>query len=240
VTRDPCVLVVDDDIEIRESLDEYLSARGIDVLLAGDGSQMKAVVAERDVDLVLLDLNLPGEGGMELMAHLRGATTPQTNNIGIIILTGIGDSEDRVLGLETGADDYVVKPFGLRELLARIHSVLRRTSAIAADDSTNAHADRFAGWTLHVGDGVLRHDDGRYAELSTGELDLMKLLLERADTPVSRAELLSLSSHRELEPYDRSVDVRIARLRRKVEDNPAHPQIIRTVRNIGYVLVTGS
>ena len=240
MTRRPCVLVVDDDLEIRETLDEYLSARDLDVLLAEDGSQMKTVVAERDVDLVLLDLNLPGEGGMELMAYLRDVSSTLTSNIGIIILTGIGDSEDRVLGLETGADDYVVKPFGLRELLARIHSVLRRTSAAAADGNTTAVTSRFAGWTLQAEEGLLRHYDGRRAELSSGELDLMKLLLERADTPVSRDELLSRSSHRELEPYDRSIDVRIARLRRKVEDNPAHPQIIRTVRNVGYVLVTGT
>ena len=240
MTSRPCVLVVDDDLEIRETLDEYLSARGLDVVLAEDGSQMKTVVAERDVNLVLLDLNLPGEGGMELMAYLRDVSSTLTSNIGIIILTGVGDSEDRVLGLETGADDYVVKPFGLRELLARIHSVLRRTSAAAADGNTTALTSRFAGWTLQAEEGLLRHDDGRRAELSSGELDLMKLLLERADTPVSRDELLSRSSHRELEPYDRSVDVRIARLRRKVEDNPAHPQIIRTVRKVGYVLVTGT
>ena len=240
MTRRPCVLVVDDDLEIRETLDEYLSGRGLDVVLAEDGSQMKTVVAERDVNLVLLDLNLPGEGGMELMAYLRDVSSTLTSNIGIIILTGVGDSEDRVLGLETGADDYVVKPFGLRELLARIHSVLRRTNVTEAVSNPTSQAGRFAGWTLNAEDGLLRHDDGRHAELSTGELDLMKLLLERADTPVSRDELLSRSSHRALEPYDRSVDVRIARLRRKVEDNPAHPQIIRTVRNVGYVLVTGS
>lgn len=240
MTREPCVLVVDDDMEIRETLDEYLGARGVDVVLAEDGPQMKAALSERDIDLVLLDLNLPGEGGMQLMGYLR-ANAPPSRNIGIIILTGVGDSEDRVLGLETGADDYVVKPFGLRELLARIHSVLRRTGR-APEDAPGAapHAYRFADWTLDPDAGVIRHADGRHAELSSGELDLMKLLLERADTPVSRDELLSRSSHRELEPYDRSVDVRIARLRKKLEENPAHPQIIRTVRNVGYILVTRS
>jgi DNA-binding response OmpR family regulator len=238
MTKSTSVLVVDDDLEIRETLDEYLSGRGIDVVLAADGAQMKTVLGERDVDLVLLDLNLPGEGGMQLLKYLRDANNTRARNVGVIILTGVGDAEDRVLGLETGADDYVVKPFGLRELLARIHSVLRRTNAAEADSETILHADRFAGWALDARDSVLKHVDGRRAELSTGELDLIKLLLERADSPVSREELLSHSSHRELEPFDRSVDVRIARLRRKIEDNPAHPQIIRTVRNIGYVLIT--
>jgi len=238
MTRSISVLIVDDDLEIRETLDEYLSGRGVDIVLAADGTQMKTVLSERDVDLILLDLNLPGESGIQLLKYLRSAANTCTRNIGVIILTGVDDSEDCVLGLETGADDYMVKPFGLRELLARIHSVLRRTNAAEADHKAVSCVDRFAGWALDSRHSVLQHTDGRQAELSAGELDLIKLLLERADSPVSRDELLRRSSHRELEPFDRSVDVRIARLRRKIEADPAHPQIIRTVRNIGYVLIT--
>ncbi len=229
--RNHRVLVVDDDLEIRVTLDEYLSARGLDVALAADGHEMKSVLADREMDLVLLDLNLPGDDGIVLTRYLR-----ELSKIGIIIVTGVGDPEDRVLGLETGADDYVVKPFNLRELLARIHSVLRRLEAgiEPGEDLT----DHFAGWTLQSTDGVLMRNDGRTIELSTGEIDLLRILLEHANEPVSRDELLSRSSHRELDPFDRSVDVRIARLRRKIEADPAHPRIIRTARNVGYVLMT--
>ena len=235
MTAKKCVLVVDDDREIRETLDEYLTGRGIDVALASDGAQMKAVIDERPVDLVLLDLGLPGDDGIELTRFLRS-----TSRIGIIIVTGAGDPEDRVLGLETGADDYVVKPFNLRELLARIHSVLRRfDEATAVSGVSNAQVThRFGDWTLSVADGSLVRDDGLDVVLSPGELDLLRILLARANTPVSRDELLSGSSHRDLEPFDRSVDVRIARLRRKIEPDPRYPRIIRTVRNVGYTLIT--
>lgn len=235
MTPKPSVLVVDDDPEMRETLDEYLTSRGIDVALAADGEQMKAVLAERAVDLVLLDLRLPGEDGIELTRFLRAA-----GKIGIIIVTGVGDPEDRVLGLETGADDYVVKPFNLRELLARIHSVLRRF-----DDRTESPIEtnsvdvvRFAQWTLHAENGALVHEDGRSVQLSPGEMDLLRILLESVNAPVARDELLSRSTHREMEAFDRSIDVRIARLRRKIEVDHAHPRIIRTVRNRGYALYT--
>ena len=235
----PCVLLVDDDPEIRETLSEYLCGRGLEVLLAGDGAQMKAVLDERSVDLVLLDLNLPGEGGLKLMQHIRKFPRAHGGKVGIIILTGVGDPEDRVLGLETGADDYVVKPFNLRELLARIHSVLRRAGDPARDDRTHSPGARFSGWTLLAADGVIQHDDGRQAEVSSGEIDLLRLLLGQPGVAVSREALLGNSSHRDLEPFDRSIDVRIARLRRKIEADPAHPEIIRTVRNVGYMLVSG-
>jgi DNA-binding response OmpR family regulator len=235
VTDAPNILVVDDDPEMREALDEYLSGRGLRVLLAANGTQMHSALSDHAVDLVLLDLKLPGENGMQLMQDIRRANDKP---LGIIIVTGVGDPEDRVLGLETGADDYVVKPFDLRELLARIHSVLRRLrQSDRVERDAGAHPTRFAGWTLQEADNLLIHDDGRRSVLSAGELDLVRVLVEHLGSPVSRDVLLARSSHRDLEPFDRAIDVRIARLRRKIEDNPAHPRIIRTVRNVGYVLL---
>ena len=228
--NNPTVLVVDDDSEIREVLDEYLTSRCIRVLLAADGSEMKSILARQEVDIVLLDLNLPGENGIDLTRQLSSES-----NVGIIIVTAVADPEDRVLGLETGADDYVIKPFNLRELLARIHSVLRRYEGSNKFGPVPVNK-KFSGWVVSD-NGELNHDDGRRTVLSTGELDLLDLLLQYAGEPVSREQLLKQSSHRELEAFDRSIDVRIARLRRKVESDPAHPRIIRTVRNVGYALV---
>ena len=222
------VLVVDDDPEIRETLEEYLTSRGINVHLAADGIEMKSVLSDIAIDLVLLDLNLPGENGIDLTRYLASE-----HQVGIIIVTAVGDPEDRVLGLETGADDYVIKPFNLRELLARINSVLRRSDARQPDSDV----EKFSGWRL-TSHGELIRNDGLSVELSSGEVDLLRVLLTSIDQPVSREELLKCASHRELEPFDRSVDVRIARLRTKIEENPARPRIIRTVRNVGYVLVS--
>lgn len=229
MTRKPRVLVVDDDREMRESLFEYLSGRGIEVVLAADGVQMKAQLTERNVDLVLVDLNLPGDDGIELTRYLR-----DIGNIGIIIVTGVGEPEDRVLGLETGADDYVVKPFNLRELLARIHSVLRRFES--PETVKDANVVRFGRWTLAATGADLTHEDGHSVQLSPGEIDVLRVLLDHPNTPVTRDELLSRSSHRELEPFDRSIDVRIARLRRKIELDHTQPRVIRTIRNHGYAL----
>jgi DNA-binding response OmpR family regulator len=231
MTLKPSVLVVDDDREMRETLDEYLSGRGLDVSLASDGIEMKAILTQRAIDIVLLDLNLPGDNGIELTRYLRNY-----GNIGIIIVTGVGDPEDRVLGLETGADDYVVKPFNLRELLARVTSVLRRFDRVDLGSDTDTYY--FAQWTLTGGDGHLNHKDGRTVELSPGEIDLLRVLLDSINEPVGRQELLSRSSHRNLEPFDRSIDVRIARLRKKIELDHAHPRIIRTIRNKGYAIFT--
>ena len=230
--RKRCVLVVDDDPEIRETLDEYLSNRDLEVLLAADGTEMKAHLEHHTVDLVMLDLNLPGDDGIALTRYLRGE-----GKMGIIIITGVGDPEDRVLGLETGADDYVVKPFNLRELLARVHSVLRRFDMSNSTEQIQT-SEQFSGWSISASNGRLVHKDGSSVVVSVGEIDLLRVLLKHPDKPVSRDELLSLSSHREIDLYDRTIDVRIARLRQKIEQDPAHPQIIRTVRNVGYMLVS--
>ena len=228
--NNPNVLVVDDDREIRETLDEFLTGRGLHVMLAADGEEMKSILSTQDVNLVLLDLNLPGENGIALTRYLV-----REAKVGIIIVTAVSDPEDRVLGLETGADDYVIKPFNLRELLARINSVLRRSESTGTPTTASLPASKiFSGWTI-ASNGTLSHEDGRKTELSPGELDLLNLLL-RSGEPVSREDLLQSSTHRDLEPFDRSVDVRVARLRQKIELDPAHPRIIRTVRNVGYVI----
>jgi two-component system phosphate regulon response regulator OmpR len=231
------ILVVDDEREMREALAEYLSLRGFRVSLADDGEALRRVMARDPAELVLLDLSLPGEDGIELTRQLK-----TTGGVGIIMVTAHGESEDRVLGLETGADDYVVKPFNFRELVARIRSVLRR--ARHEGDTSG----RFAvAATLRIGelafsrrDQTLVRADGSHIELSAGELDLLNVFADNPDRPISRDELLEASSHRDWEPFDRSIDVRVARLRRKIELNPARPTIIRTVRGTGYLLNTRS
>jgi two-component system OmpR family response regulator len=159
---------------------------------------------------------------------------------GIIMVTGHGDPEDRVLGLEIGADDYVVKPFNFRELLARINSVLRRSHQTVTEiGGPSSSIVRFGEWTFDQSNRSLKGADGDNPQLSAGELDILAVLVENADTAVSRHDLLEKSSHRDWSPTDRSIDVRITRLRKKLEQDPTKPRIIRTVRNIGYILRTG-
>jgi len=228
------ILVVDDDPEICDAVMEYLELRRFRVSTAGDGSEMRKVMERDPVDLVLLDVSLPGCDGISLAKELR-----PINSCGIIMLTGHGDPEDRVLGLETGADDYVVKPFNFRELLARIHSVLRRLHPdISEKAGERSDSVRFGEWTFDLSTQTVCGADGDVPEMSAGELDLLAILAEKADTPVSRHELLSRSSHRDWTPLDRSIDVRITRLRKKLEVDPTKPKYIRTVRNVGYILRT--
>jgi len=229
------ILVVDDEREMREALAEYLSLRGFRVSLAADGEALRRAMAHDPADLILLDLSLPGEDGIELTRQLKA-----TGGVGIIMVTAHGESEDRVLGLETGADDYVVKPFNFRELVARIRSVLRRAGGEGADAGS-----RSADATVRVGalafnrrEQTLVRGDGGHVALSAGEFDLLNVFVDNPDRPISRDELLEASSHRDWEPFDRSIDVRIARLRRKIEVNPARPSIIRTVRGTGYLFST--
>ena len=227
------ILVVDDEPEMREAMQEYLCLRGFRVSTAGSGEEMKSILASDPVELVLLDLSMPGAGGIELTRTLKSSS-----GIGVIIVTAHGESEDRVLGLESGADDYIVKPFNFRELLARVNSVLRRTASAGSQATSDSQPNR-----VQVGDWIFDHAtqtltkaDGTEADLSAGELDLLTLFIENANNPLSRDELLEKSAHREWGPFDRSIDVKIARLRRKIEVNPSKPNIIRTVRNIGYIL----
>ncbi|MEH6518942.1 MAG: response regulator transcription factor [Halioglobus sp.] len=228
------ILVVDDDPEIRDAVGEYLELRRFKVSLAGNGDQMQQVLQETPIELILLDIGLPGTDGIELIRKIKPSFSG-----GIILLTGHGAPEDRVLGLESGADDYVVKPFNFRELLARIHSVLRRlqTSDESAPQET-AHFVRFGNWTFDTEKRTLEGADGSCPELSPGELDILALLADRADTAVSRHEILEKTSHRDWNPLDRSIDVRITRLRKKLEQDATKPTLIRTARNVGYILVT--
>jgi len=237
MTSEAHILVVDDEAEMRDAVSEYLNLRGFKVSTAANGDEMRRVLAETMVDLVLLDLGLPGEDGIVLTRELRNSAP-----VGIIIVTAFGEAEDRVLGLESGADDYVVKPFSLRELLARMRSVLRRAEASVGQGSDDEEPS-----TYRLGENSydrvarqLRRADGTAIELSSGECDLLELFLDSPDRALSRDELLEKTAHRDWEPFDRSIDVRITRLRRKIEADSAHPQLIRTVRGVGYLYKSGA
>jgi two-component system OmpR family response regulator len=228
----PHLLVVDDDPEVSALIRRYFTAQGFRVSAASDGATMRSVLAAEPVDLVLLDLGLPGEDGFELTRHLRehwkGA---------VIIVTGRGESVDRVVGLELGADDYVTKPFDLRELLARTRSVLRRVAdrTPAASTAKNGGGFAFAGFRLDLHARELRDSNGAPIALTSGEYDLLKVLLEHPNRVLSRDDLMTWLHGRDAGPYDRAIDVQIGRLRRKIETDPANPAIIKSVRGAGYL-----
>src|SRR5579884_1918204 len=227
------ILVVDDQKEICEVVQEYLSSEGYRVSTAHDGAEMRRVMAASPADLVILDLMLPGEDGLTLARTLR-----DESNVGIIILTGRGETVDRIIGLEMGADDYLPKPFHLRELLARVKSVLRRASARALSDGVPSGARskaRFAGWNLDLSTRELVSPSGGEVRLTTGEFDLLAAFVNNANQVLSRDRLLDLARNREAGPFDRTIDVQVGRLRRKLEPDPQHPTMIKTVRGSGYI-----
>jgi two-component system, OmpR family, response regulator len=226
------ILVVDDQKEICEVVQQYLSSEGYRVSVANDGGGMRRVMGQADVDLVILDLMLPGEDGLTLARQLREEST-----VGIIILTGRGETVDRIIGLEMGADDYLPKPFHLRELLARVKSVLRRASSRAEKEkSGGARARaRFAGWHLDLSTRELVSPDGGEVRLTTGEFDLLAAFVNNANQVLSRDRLLDLARNREAGPFDRTIDVQVGRLRRKLEPDPQKPTMIKTVRGTGYI-----
>ena len=224
------ILVVDDEAEMRDAVHEYLTLRGFRVSGAADGHEMDAILADETVDLILLDLNLPGEDGIALTRRLKS-----DKNVGIIIVTAYSDSEDRVLGLETGADDYVVQPFNFRELVARINSVLRRLSGPDENEHDAESVVKVGDWLFDRFEETLRKPDGTQLDLSAAELGLLTVLIDNRGRIMSRDELLDQLSNREWDPFDRSIDVRVTRLRRKIEPDPARPTIIKTVRGVGYV-----
>ena len=203
---------------------------GFRITSAADGNAMREAIAREPVDLVLLDLGLPGEDGLELTRYLR-----QHWRGPIIIVTGRGESVDRVVGLELGADDYVTKPFDLRELLARVRSVLRRTSERAPASAETGAAFAFAGFRLDPRSRELRDPCGATVDLTTGEYALLKLLVEHPNRVLSRDDLMSWMHGRDAGPYDRAIDVQIGRLRRKIEADPAEPALIKSVRGAGYL-----
>jgi two-component system, OmpR family, response regulator len=226
------ILVVDDQREICEVVQDYLTNEGYRVSTASDGTVMRRIMTQSAVDLVILDLMLPGEDGLALARALR-----EESGVGIIILTGRGDTVDRIIGLEMGADDYLPKPFHLRELLARVKSVLRRVSSRTADSAVVPARSkaRFAGWSLDLTSRELRSPSGREVRLTTGEFDLLAAFVNNANQVLSRDRLLDLARNREAGPFDRTIDVQVGRLRRKLESDPQRPTIIKTVRGTGYI-----
>ncbi|MGH6621588.1 MAG: response regulator [Alphaproteobacteria bacterium] len=230
--KTPHILVVDDDREIRSLVAQLLRKHGFRVTDAADGREMMQVLEDGRFDLVVLDLMLPGEDGLSLCRRVRGASS-----LPIIMLTAMGEETDRIVGLEMGADDYLPKPFNPRELLARIRAVLRRTGGEAPEpQEENGGLRVFEGWALDLAKRELRAPDGTLVPLTAGEYDLLAAIVERPGRVLSRDQLLDLTRGRDAAPFDRSVDVQISRLRRKLEPDPKGPQIIKTVRGGGYVL----
>ncbi len=228
----PHILVVDDHREIRELVSRSLAKEGFRVSLAADGKAMRKVLADSRIDLILLDLMLPGEDGLALCRWLRAE-----GDIPIIMLTAKGEEVDRVIGLEMGADDYLAKPFGSRELIARIKAVLRRSRLEPATERRHQpKCFRFDRWLLNTEARELARDDGVTVPLSTGEYDLLLVLVERPQRVLSRDQLLDLARGRSAGALDRSIDTQVSRLRRKIERDPADPKIIQTVWGGGYTL----
>jgi two-component system phosphate regulon response regulator OmpR len=214
------ILVVDDEPDIRETLQDYLELHGYRVTQAEGGEALRAAIDENEIDLVLLDINMPGEDGLSLARFLREQTS-----IPVVMLTAAGEVVDRIVGLEMGADDYLVKPVDLRELLARVKAVLRRFQ------TAHSQADLAAETAQRVYDG-----DDKEVPLTSMEYDLLKAFAEHPNRVLSRDQLLDMAHNRGgWEPFDRSIDIRIARIRRKIEPDPGKPQVIKTVRGAGYI-----
>ncbi|PZN92897.1 MAG: DNA-binding response regulator [Alphaproteobacteria bacterium] len=231
----PHIVVVDDEADVREMVQEYLIDHGFVVTQAESGEALAALMRERPVDLALLDINMPGEDGLSIARSLK-----KRGDIGIIMLTANGDTVDRVVGLELGADDYVVKPFDLRELLARVRAVLRRISEADQSPSTMGEEIRFGSFVLSLASRRLYSVDGRDVPITAMEFDLLRVFAQNPGRVLSRDRILELAHSKEMEAFDRSVDTRIVRIRQKIEADPAFPQIIKTVRGAGYVFVPGA
>jgi len=227
------ILVVDDDREIRDLLARFLARHGLRVTTAKDGVEMMKQLVERRIDLIVLDLMLPGEDGLVLTRRLREAR----QNIPIVMLTAMGEDTDRIVGLEMGADDYVPKPFNPRELLARIKAVLRRVHSQAEEPAPPAHGAkiRFQDWVLDLTTRDLVGPDGVMIGLSAGEFSLLQVFVEHPRRVLSRDQLLDFARGRSAVPFDRSIDIQVSRLRRRLGDGAKDPQLIKTVRGGGYL-----
>jgi two-component system phosphate regulon response regulator OmpR len=226
------ILVCDDEPDVRSMLDEYLTKRGFRVVTAGDAAAMRSLVESEDVALILLDINMPGEDGLSALRGLRAAdTTP------VVMLTAASDVVDRIIGLEMGADDYLGKPVDLRELEARIKAVLRRRASVTAPEEpvSPGRTARFGTFTLDLEAAKLLAEDGSEVPLTAMEFSLLKVFAENRRRVLNRDQILEKAHDRSWDPFDRSIDIRISRIRRKIEPNPQKPQIIRTVRGIGYI-----
>ena len=226
------ILIVDDDPDVRESMGEYLQGHGFEVALAENGEAMRRAFAAATPDVVLLDLRLPGEDGLSLARWLRAE-----HDVPIIMVTAAGEVVDRVVGLEVGADDYIAKPFDPRELRARLKSVLRRLEK--KESAKTESRVKIGRCLLDLKSRTLADAKGRDVPITAMEFELLKTLIEHPNQVLTRDQLLTLTRNREWEPFDRSIDIRIARLRRKIEADPEKPAAIRTVRGAGYMFVSG-
>ena len=226
------ILIVDDEPDVRAVLEEYFSTHGYSAIGAESASAAKAMAAKHRIDLALVDINMPGEDGLSLARHLR----ERYASIAIVMLTSAGTVVDRIVGLEMGADDYVPKPFDPRELLARVKSVLRRTSQNGQAE-LGAERVRIGKCVLDLAAHRLSDEKGDEVPMSSLEFDLLKALAEHPNRPLSREHILNLHQQQDWDPFDRSVDLRIMRLRKKIEPDPEHPRFIRTIRNEGYMFV---
>jgi two-component system phosphate regulon response regulator OmpR len=222
------ILVVDDDQRIRRMLTRYFEQEGYRISAAADGPTMRAKLND-SVDVILLDLVMPGEDGLTLAREIRA-----NSDVGIIMLTGRDDVLDRIVGLEVGADDYIAKPFHLREVLARVKSVLRRREP-RATSGTAREVVRFEGWRLDLARRQLVSPTGEAVELTTGEFDLLAALAKHPGRVFGREALMDLTRGRSWEAFDRTIDAQVARLRKKIETDPKKPMLIKSVRNVGYV-----
>ena len=230
------ILIVDDDRDVRESMAEYLQGHGYEVTAAEGGEAMRKALAAGAPDVVLLDLNLPGEDGLSLARWLR----TEHADVPIIMVTAAGEVVDRVVGLEVGADDYLAKPFDLRELLARVKSVLRRGGKGEKGGGKAAGATKkvpIGACMLDLDTHQLTGRDGDEIPLTGMEFDLLRVFVERPNQVLSRDQLLTHTRNREWEPFDRSIDIRIARLRKKIEADPEKPRTLKTVRGAGYIFI---
>ena len=226
----PHILIVDDDREIRDLTGRYLRKHGFRVDSAADAKAMDRLLRDGRFDLVVLDLMLPGEDGLSICRRLRAST-----RIPILMLTAVAEDTDRIIGIEIGADDYLTKPFNPRELLARIRAILRRAEGVGAEQYPVEGVLTFAGWRLDPARRELRDPDGVLVELTAGEFGLLAALVERPRRVLSRDRLLDLTRGRDAQPFDRSIDVQVSRLRRKIEADPKNPELIKTVRSCGYI-----
>lgn len=224
------ILVVDDDRRIRQMLTRYFEDEGYRVSDASDGPSLRSIFDREPIDIILLDIGLPGgEDGLSLARHIRSRS-----DVPIIMLTGRDDVMDRVVGLELGADDYIAKPFHLREVLARLRTVLRRRQGTAAASRPDSIL-HFSGWSLDVAARHLTAPDGTPVSLTTGEFDLLVAFAGSAGRVLSRDQLMALTRGRDMNAFDRSIDAQVARLRKKIETDPGNPTLIKSVRGAGYV-----
>jgi two-component system phosphate regulon response regulator OmpR len=235
------ILVVDDEPELRALLGEYFGRHGFSVRTAADAAAARQAFAQSVPALAILDINMPGENGLSLARWMREAYP----RVGVVMLTTAGESVDRIVGLELGADDYLPKPFDVRELLARIRSLLRRMQLIgeaeaAAATALPAQRVRFGRCQLDLRERRLYRDDGDEVEISAAEYDLLALFARNPDRPLNRDQIMEQAHNRGWDVFDRSIDLRIMRLRRKIETNPDKPEVLKTVRNVGYVFVSNA